>query len=360
MRWLAVLLLSSLLCPFGARAQEDDSDVPEPIVRPPIVPSLQAPIKAPVLNIVREGTAIPVRLRSPVKAKEAQVGDRVDLALDHDLWAGTLLVARQGTPVEATVVDAAKAKWASRGSRLAIEISELPLLNGQPLPLRANLKAHGSVGPVSQVAGAETLDVAAECPLCSVLIAPVALVGLFLPGTNANLKANTIANAWVDRDVPLQVVSLLPFQPKNPQANARVRIVRGQYGWPYDRSLYCNGIPLAHLNSHHRFEFLVAPGWYRFSMNPKKPPLEIFLGPESETSLITDYNTVYIVNEVGNGNLVSPAGRFGPGREINTKRFFHAPKNEDEYLRSAKPIEEKEVFTRECPPLQTESTAATN
>src|SRR5262249_12695809 len=155
-------------------------------------------------------------------------------------------------------------------------ISELQLLNGQPLPLRANFKAHGSIGPVGQLAGAETLDAAVECPLCSVLIAPVALVGLILPGTNKNIKANTIANAWVDRDVPLQVGSLLPFQPKNPQANARVNVVRGQYGWVYDRSLYCNGIPLAHLNAHHRFEFQVAPGWYRFSIDPKKPPLEIF------------------------------------------------------------------------------------
>ncbi|HMK20810.1 MAG TPA: hypothetical protein VK466_00660 [Terriglobales bacterium] len=356
MRWLAALLLSALLC-FAALAQEDETDAQEPLKPPPAVPALQTPIKAPILNIVREGTVIPVRLRSPIKAKEAQVGDCADLALDHDLWIGTMLVARAGTPVEAVVVDAAKAKWASRGSRLAIEISELPLLNGQPLPLRANFKAHGTIGPVSQVAGAGTLEVAAECPLCSVLFAPVAVVGLFLPGTNKNIKANTIANAWVDRDLPLQVASLLPFQPKDPQASARLKIVRGQYGFPYDRNLYCNGIPLAHLRAHHRFQLQVAPGWYRFSMNPKKPPLEIFLGPDSETSLITDYDTVYIVNDFGSGKLVSPADRFGPDRELNTHRPFHGSKNEDEYLRSAKPIDEKEIFTRECPPLAVEGTA---
>jgi hypothetical protein len=112
MRWLAPLLLSALLC-FVARAQEDATDAQEPLVRPPVVPELRAPIKAPIVNIVREGTAVPVRLRSALKAKEAQVGDLVDLALDHDLWVGTLLVARAGTAVEAIVVDAAKAKWAS-------------------------------------------------------------------------------------------------------------------------------------------------------------------------------------------------------------------------------------------------------
>jgi hypothetical protein len=356
MRWLAPLLLATLLCAFPARAQEGETEEAQPLVRPPVVPELQTPIKVSIINVVREGTATPVRLRSAIKAKQAQAGDLVDLALDHDLWVGTLLVAREGTPVKAIVVDAAKAKWASRGSRLAIEISELQLLNGQALPLRATLKAHGTIGPVGQVAGAETLEAAAECPLCSALIAPVALVSLFLPGTNANLKANTIANAWVDHDVPLQVASLLPFQPQNQQANARVKIVRGQYGWIYDRSLYCNGIPLAHLNSHRRFEFQVQPGWYRFSMNPKKPPLEIFLGPDSETNLITDYDTVYIVNDSGaTGNLVTPANRFGPGRELNTKRPFHAPKNEDVYLRSAKPIDEKDIFTRECSPLTVEA-----
>jgi len=347
----ATLIL--VLCTIRVCAQEDMEPEP-PRVPPPTVPAMRSPIRVYVNSVVREGTVVPVRVTSPIKAKEAQVGDNVDLVLDHDLWLGNLLVAKQGSPVQATLVEAAHAKWGSRGSKLAIEISDLHMLNGQLLPLRATMAARGSIGPTAAISGGVVADTFLKCPLCAVVFAPAALVplvSLAAPGTNKNIKANTLATAFVDRDIVINIPEFRKLQAKDPETPASLAIVRGSYGSWSDRNLYCNGIPMAHMPSHRRLEFKVQPGWYRFAIDPKQPPLEIFLGPASQTNLITDYQRVYIVNEFGSDAKLAPGGRLGPDRSVNTQSTFGGKKNEDEYLRSAKPIDEKEVFTHECPPL---------
>jgi len=349
------ILLCVLLLSFSVVAQDESSDqIEPPRVPPPVVRSMQVPIKLTRHSVVREGTIVPVRVVSPIKAKEAQVGDNVDLVLDHDLWVGDLLVAKQGSPVQATLVEAAHAKWGSRGSKLAIEISDLHMLNGQLLPLRATMEARGSIGPTAAISGGVVADTFLKCPLCAVVFAPAALVPLVstaAPGTNKNIKANTLATAFVDRDIVINIPEFRKLQAKDPEAPASLAVVRGSYGSWSDRNLYCNGIPMAHMPSHRRLELKVQPGWYRFAIDPKQPTLEIFLGPASETNLITDYQRVYIVNEFGSDAKLAPRGRFEPDRSVNTQSIFGGKKNEDEYLRSAKPIDEKEVFTRECPPL---------
>jgi hypothetical protein len=80
-------------------------------------------------------------------------------------------------------------------------------------------------------------------------------------GTNKNLKRTTIASAWVDRDMILDIASFQRFQPKIADASAKVLVVRGWYGNAYNRDFYCNGIPLAHLPTKHMLDFDVQPGW---------------------------------------------------------------------------------------------------
>jgi hypothetical protein len=106
MQLLRILLLSSLLGAATMRVQEQSSPVPgsEAPLPPLPVPAMQVPIKLPSTHIIRERTIVPVRLMSGINAKEAKLGDKVTLALDHDFWVGDLLIAKQGTPVEAIVV----------------------------------------------------------------------------------------------------------------------------------------------------------------------------------------------------------------------------------------------------------------
>jgi hypothetical protein len=326
---------------------------------------MQQPIRVSHVHELNDGTAISLRLVKGIKAKEAHPGDVAEFVLDHDLWVGELLVARAGTPAQALVVEARKAKWASRGSKLAITISSLTMLDGHVLPLRGVPSYHGGVGPAAQIGGYVVED-SLNCPVCEIVFVPAALAMLIAPGTNRNVKAETIATAWVDGGVTLDVKALGPLQPNPASETAKIRIVRGAYGGYYSRDLYCNGVPLAHLNRGRKLELDLRPGYYRFAINPNKEVFETYLGPGSDTRLITDYDRVYLINDPeSTGKLGGLPKAIAPSRSTNTTSlslnpFSSQQKSELEYLQSAKPVDALDRYPAECQPLPEESGGENN
>jgi hypothetical protein len=306
-----------------------------------------------------------LRLLTAVKSKEAQVGDVVDFVLDHDLYQCNLLLAGEGSMAQAVVVEASKAKWGSRRGKLAIEIRGVRMVNGQILPLRATPRYRGSVGPVAQVGGTMVSDAAGGpdfCPVCEIVLVPATLVSLVAPGTNITIKPNTLATTWVDGDVNLDPRSFPPLQISPGRYKARVRVVRGAYGALYNRDFYCNGVPLAHIPGKHRLEIELEPGWYRFAMNPKKEPLQLYLAAGSETRLITDYDRVYVVNEPGKSGdkLADSKTSFGPDRSLNTFSPFSKYKTEMQFLEGAKPVDAVDIYPTKCHPLTEEDSDSSN
>ena len=98
------------------------------------------------------------------------------------------------------------------------------------------------------------------------------------------------------------------------------------------------------------------PGYYRFAMNPKKAVFETYLGPGSDTELITDYDRIYVINELGRtGKLGGLPSAIAPSRSENTAALslnpFSREKSEAEYLRSAKPVEVTNRYATGCSPL---------
>jgi hypothetical protein len=361
-RAVLAVAFSSLLIHATAlisqEVQQPADDTSAPRVIPPEVSSMQQPIKVhKPSSILEDGTPVSLRLITAVKSKQAQVGDAAEFVLDHDLWNRALLLAREGTSVEAVVVEASKAKWGSRGGKLAIDIQSIKLLNGQRVPLRGTPSYKGGAGPVTQVTGGLALEAANPlsndfCPVCSVMLAPVVLVSLIGPGTNKNLKANTVVTAWVNGSVSLDFDTLRSIQPDH--GAAQVAIVRGNYGSWSNRDLYCNGVPLAHIGGHQKLQLELQPGWYRFAINPKKQIMEIYAGPGTETKLITDHDHVYIVNQVGEETKLSGSGKgFAADRSMNTRVFSWHDKQltELEYLQSAKPVKAEDRYPTECHPL---------
>ena len=360
LRLLRLLLLSLLICTGAVYAQDDN--VPEvatshaPRTIPPVIPSMQAPIKVPRVSKIADGTAVSLRLVSEIRVKEAKPGNLADFVLDHDLWNGDLLIARQGAHVEAVVVEASKAKWASRGSKLVIEISALEMLNGQELPLRGSPAYRGGVGPAAQIGGGLVYQ-AFDCPICEIAFVPPTLISLFAPGTNKNVRKNTLTTAWLDGDATLDVESLRRVQQQSDSDTGKVQIVRGSYGRIYNRDIYCNGVPLAHLAAKHKIEIELEPGWYRFAINPKKSAMEVFVGAGADLQLITDYDQVYVANEPDKtGKLSGLPPNFAPDRSKNTISFepFAKHKSELEYLQTAKPIDPSDRYNTKCHPLATE------
>jgi hypothetical protein len=323
---------------------------------------MQQPIRIYNTHTLADGTPIQLRLTSPIRSKRAQVGDVAKFVLNHDLWSGDLLVAKQGTPVEALVVEASKAKWGSRGSNLRIQIKGLEMLNSQKLTLRGTPKYRGGVGPAEQITGGFVKEAAGVgtsgsnfCPLCEIVLVPAALVSLAAPGANKTVKKDTLALAWVDGSVALDASSFYPHQPA-PGAGSQVIIVRGQYGWPYGRDLYCNGVPMAHLDSGRGLALDLQPGWYRFAINPDKGWVEVYAGAGSQKKLIADYEHVYVLGEPDvSAKQESPASDDPLShRSLNTRTFWAGRKTEEKYFQSGKPVEAKERYLNECKPLEVE------
>jgi hypothetical protein len=381
MRILSVLLLSALFSgQMVAQEESAPGEAPEPRAVPPVVASMQAPIKVHTSHVLADGTPVALRLVTGIKAKEAKAGDVAEFVLEHDLQHREILLAKEGTPVQAVVVEASKAKWLSRGSKLGIDIQGLRLLNGQILPLRGTPTYRGSIGPAAQIGGGLAVEAAKPssgkpsplvpsgigpglCVLCELVIVPATVLTLAAPGTNKNVEANAIATAFVDGDMPLNTESFRLLQPASGSQAAKVRIVRGRYGAWYGRDLYCNGVPLAHFPSQRKLELELQPGWYRFAINPKKEPVELFLQAGSDTRLITDYERVYVVNDLGkNGKLSDSKSAFAPDRSMNTlsPNPFAKKKSEQQYLENAEPIDTADRYPTECHPLAEEVSTSPN
>lgn len=321
---------------------------------------MQTPVKVQRSPTLKDGTPVALRLVSGINPKEAKVGDAADFVLDHDLWQGDILIAKESAPIQAVLVEASKAKWFSRGSKLGIDIEGLRLLNGQILPLRGSPKYRGGVGPAADITSNFALQAsppgADYCFFCEFVFVPATVVSLGAPGTNKSVAANTIATAWVDGDINLNLETFRGLQPAG-SGTASIEVVRGWYGAIYSRDLYCNGVPLAHLPSRRKLDLALQPGWYRFAINPKKEPLQIHVDAGSVMRLITDYDRVYLVNEFGKGGkLTDSSTGFGPNRSVNTQAPSFNPfakhKNEREFLEDAKPVDAADRYPTECRPLQ--------
>ena len=380
-RILHLLVLSALFSTMAV-AQDEAAPAEKPERRPvpPVITSMQTPVKVHASHVLAEGTPVALRLVTGIKAKEAEVGDVAEFVLEHDLQHGETLLAKEGTAVQAVVIEASKAKWFSRGSKLGIDIQGLRLLNGQTLPLRGTPEYHGGVGPAAQIGGGLIAEAAKPssgkasplvpgvgpglCVLCEMVLVPASAVTLVAPGTNHNVQANTLATAYVDGNMPLNIESFRAFQPHSGGATAKLRVVRGHYGAWYGRDFYCNGVPLAHFPANRKLELELQPGWYRFAINSKKEPVELYLQSGSETRLITDYERVYVVNDPGKGERLSDSGKgsFAPDRSVNSHSLnpFSKKKSEREYLEDAKPVDAADRYPTECHPLPVEASENPN
>ncbi len=111
-------------------------------------------IVPPQLNLPA-GTLITVRTTQPLSSDHNQVGDSFTCILDQAIIAQGWVVARRGQVVMGKVVTAQKAGRGHAASQLAVELTDLNLVDGQPAPIRTELAAiSGGNAPRSRNEGA--------------------------------------------------------------------------------------------------------------------------------------------------------------------------------------------------------------
>ncbi len=109
------------------------------------VPAGNQPV--PSVLTLPTGTLITVRTTQQLSSDHNQAGDGFTAVLDQAVVAQGWVVARRGQTVMGRVVTAEKAGRSNSSSQLAIELTELSLVDGQPLPVRTQLATIANNNP---------------------------------------------------------------------------------------------------------------------------------------------------------------------------------------------------------------------
>ena len=123
------------------------------------VPALaQEPVEAPEQRrdnlTLAPGTWVSVRMDQELSSDHSYPGDAFTATLAQPLIADGLVVARRGQMVGGHVVEAVKAGKAKGTSRLAIELSEITLVDGRQVPVKTRFIQSEAGTSVGRDAGA--------------------------------------------------------------------------------------------------------------------------------------------------------------------------------------------------------------
>jgi hypothetical protein len=134
--------------------------------------------------LLARGTAVPFVVDADVSSKTADVGDKISLTLAEDLKAGDMIVAKKGTPAVATVTEVDKTGMGGAPGELFFEVDSLHA---------------GSV--VIKLHGAEAMEGQDKVgKAIGLMFVPMAPVGIFVHGKNAEIKRGASFTAFVDAD----------------------------------------------------------------------------------------------------------------------------------------------------------------
>lgn len=90
-----------------------------------------------------EATPVVLRLTETVAPTTHHVGDVVHLEVAMDVTVDGATVIKAGTPAEGEVVISEKAAWLGEAGKLGITLRSTKAVDGQRIPLRANLTREG-------------------------------------------------------------------------------------------------------------------------------------------------------------------------------------------------------------------------
>jgi hypothetical protein len=140
----------------GWRRFGDSAPPPNPAPAPN-PPASTGPVPAQL--VLPAGTWVAVRVNEPISSDHNHAGDAFSATLIQPLIADGYVVARRGQTVGGRVAEADKGGRVKGTSRLGIELTDLTLVDGQPMPIRTQLTEYSagtSVGRDATAIGATT------------------------------------------------------------------------------------------------------------------------------------------------------------------------------------------------------------
>jgi hypothetical protein len=97
---------------------------------------------------IKPGTYVTVRLNQPLSSDKNQVGDAFSATLVRPVVVDGVIVAERGQTLGGRVSEAQKAGKVSGVSRLGLQLIDLPIVDGQQVPIQTTLFSR--IGPTSQ------------------------------------------------------------------------------------------------------------------------------------------------------------------------------------------------------------------
>jgi len=108
----------------------------------------------PAKLTINPGTFVTVRLNQGLSSDRNQAGDGFAATLAKPVVVGGVVVAERGQTVGGRVVEAKKAGRVSGTSRLAVQLTDLTLADGQPVPIKTQLFSRNGRTSVGRDVGA--------------------------------------------------------------------------------------------------------------------------------------------------------------------------------------------------------------
>lgn len=142
------------------KVADDSAPAQQPAPPAPSEPAAEAgPAVAPNTGIppqltIKPGTFLTVRMDQGLSSDRNQAGDAFSATLVQPLVVDGIVVAQRGQTVGGRVAEVAKGGRVKGVSRLGLELTTLPLVDGQQVPLQAQVLSRKASDDVGRDAGA--------------------------------------------------------------------------------------------------------------------------------------------------------------------------------------------------------------
>lgn len=140
---------------------------------------------------ITEGEKVSLETLDKLKAKNLNEGDVISFRVTDDVFApdGKTVLIKAGTTAEGDVADIDKAGMLGQKGEMTIRVNSTKSINGDRVPLRANLNREGNskVGTVIAL---------------TLLLTPLFLL---MKGKEAEIPAGTKFKAYVDRETLVSI-----------------------------------------------------------------------------------------------------------------------------------------------------------
>lgn len=194
---------------------------------PATAPQNAPPERVPSSLTIKPGTYVTVRINQPLSSDRNQPGDAFSATLVEPLVVDGVVVSERGQTVAGRVTDAEKAGRVKGVSKLGVQLIDLPVVDGQQMPIQTQLVTR--TGPTSE--GRDATAIGATTVAGTAIGAGIQGAGGAAVGAGAGLLVGVVG-VMLTRGHPTVIYpeSVLTFQIEQP---VTISTEHAQYAFRY-------------------------------------------------------------------------------------------------------------------------------